>query len=186
MFRDQCFGRSNGSLRALSVTFIPTIPSASASDVRPDDLPLRISAALGTEYLSEMETRRGSVHGILYNSTSTAPRVLVTLPVSVRGRSLATHFILDTGAPRTYIAQSVLEAFGVPEVSLASEVVRINGVKASVSVSDISFDDGRGGTIEKPCHFVGLNVLGMDFLDRAGIELSINMKTNETIFTFPT
>ncbi|GAX78565.1 hypothetical protein CEUSTIGMA_g6005.t1 [Chlamydomonas eustigma] len=158
------------------------------SDVKPDDLPLRISEALETQYLSEMATRQGPVKGIIYNTKDTTLRVLVTLPVSMRGKSLATHFIFDTGAPRTYLALSVLEALGVPEVSLHSEVVRINGVKASVSVSDtskLSYDDGNGGTIQKPCHFVGLNILGMDFLDRAGIELTINMKTNATTFTFP-
>ncbi|GAX85490.1 hypothetical protein CEUSTIGMA_g12906.t1 [Chlamydomonas eustigma] len=131
------------------------------SDVKLDDLPLRISEALETQYLSKMATRQGPVKGIIYNTKDTTLRVLVTLPVSMRG---------------------------VPEVSLQSEVVRINGVKASVSVSDtskISYDDGNGGTIQKPCHFVGLNILGMDFLDRAGIELTINMKTNATTFTFP-
>lgn len=158
------------------------------SDVKPEDLPCGISHALGTPYLSEMATRQEPVKGIVYNTKDTTLRVLVTLPVSMRERSLATHFIFDTGAPRTYLAQSVLAALDVPEVSLHSEVVRINGVKALVSVSDtanVSYDDGRGGTIERPCHFVGLNVLGMDFLDRAGIELTINMNDNSAIFTFP-
>ena len=158
------------------------------NDVKPEDLPGRISQALQTQYLSKMPTKPGSVHGKVVNTKDATMRVLITLPVSIRTESVATHFIFDTGAPRTYLARSVLEALSVPEVSLPSEVVRINGVKALVEVSDsvtVSYDDGKGGTIVKPGHFVGLNILGMDFMDRAGIEMTLNMKTNSAVFTFP-
>jgi hypothetical protein len=158
------------------------------SDVKPEDLPGRISEALQTQYLSEMPTKSGSVHGKVVNTKDATLRVLITLPVSMRAKSLATHFIFDTGAPRTYLARSVLEALGVPELSLPSEVVRINGVKVLVEVSDsvtVSYDDGNGGTIRRPGHFVGLNILGMDFMDRAGIEMTLNMMTNSAVFTFP-
>ncbi len=153
------------------------------SDVKPEDLPGRISEALLTQYLSDMPTKSGSVHGKVVNTKGTTLRVLITLPVSMRAKSVATHFIFDTGAPRTYLARSVLEALGVPEVSLPSEVVRINGVKALVEVSDsvtLSYD---GKNV--PGHFVGLNILGMDFMDRAGIDMALNMKTNSAVFTFP-
>lgn len=155
------------------------------SDIKPEDLPGRISEALETQYLSEMPIQSGSVHGKVVNTRDTTLRVLITLPVSMRSKSVATHFIFDTNAPRTYLARSVLEALGVPELSLPSEVVRINGVKALVAVSDsttVSYDDG---TIQNPCRFVGLNILGMDFMDRAGIEMTLNMKTNSAVFTFP-
>ena len=158
------------------------------SDIKPYDLPLNISVALGIPYLSELATRQSPVQGVIYNTNVTTLRVLVTLPVSMRGKSVAAHFIFDSCVPRTYLAMTVLQALGVPELSLHSEVVTINGVKILVSVWDsakISHDDGHGGAIEKPCHFVGLNVLGMDFLNRAGIELTINMQNNSAAFTFP-
>lgn len=82
------------------------------------------------------------------------------IQLTARGTSVNVHFILDTGAPTTYIALSVLEAWGVPELSLPSEVVRINGVKATVRVSDTATVTIDG--VKKPCHFVGLNILGMD------------------------
>eukprot|EP00798_Chlamydomonas_sp_ICE-L_P000231 gene231-3997_t len=158
------------------------------SDVKPEDLPFKISKALGKDYLSEMATRSGSVHGIVCNTKEDKLRVLVSLPVCMRGKSVATHFIFDTGAPKTYLALSVLQALGVPEVSLPNEVVKVNGVKALVTVSDsakVCYTNGNGDTIELPCHFVGLNILGMDFLDRAGIDLRINMKDNTATFIFP-
>eukprot|EP00955_Chlamydomonas_euryale_P050392 354546-Chlamydomonas_euryale.AAC.2 len=153
------------------------------SDVQPEDLPGRLSSILGTQYLSPVQdtTHQSSVRGAIINTKNTTLRILVTLPVSIRGKSVATHFIFDTGAPRTYLARSVLEALGVPEVSLPSEVVRINGVKTLVSVSDsvqVEYTDEQKGTIVQPCHFVGLNVLGMDFVDRAEIDLNISMKTS--------
>lgn len=157
------------------------------SDVQPEDLPGRISQALGTQYLEEMEVMPNPVRGIVFNTRAHHLRVLLTLPVSARGKNVAAHFIFDTGAPQTYVALSVLEALGLPEISLHSEVVKINGVKASLAVSDtatVAYDVG-GRMVEKPCHFVGLNILGMDFLDRAGIKLEIDMGTNAVLLSSP-
>lgn len=150
------------------------------SDVKPADLPERISQALRIPYLANMEPRPSPVPGIVFNTRDDKLRVLVTLPVSARGRSVATHFICDTGAPRTYIAQSVLDALELPEVSLHSEVVKLNGVKARLAVSDIAKVAYTVGdrTVEEPCHFVGLNILGMDFLDRADVKLEIDMQSD--------
>jgi len=155
------------------------------SDIKPEDLPGHISATLGTPYLAEMEIQPNPIRGSVMSTKANKLRVLVTLPVSARGRSVATHFILDTGASHSYVALSVLTALGVPEVSLAREVVRVNGVKASLTVSDtakVPYNNGDHA-MEQPCHFVGLNILGMDFLDRAGIKLEIDMQTNCVIFS---
>ena len=37
----------------------------------------------------------------------------------------------------------------------------------------------------RPCHFAGLNILGMDFLDRAGIMLEMDMQTNVVSLSSP-
>ncbi|KAL3159618.1 hypothetical protein ABBQ38_010028 [Trebouxia sp. C0009 RCD-2024] len=155
------------------------------SDVKPEDLPGRISQALGVQYLAEMQSRPTPVSGIVFNTKNSTLRVLVTLPVSVRGRSVAVHFIFDTTAPCTYIALSVLQALNLPEVSLYSEVVRINGVKSVLSVSDTTkatYGEGHN-KVEVPCHFVGLNILGMDFLDRAGIKLEMDLANNAVVLS---
>ncbi len=155
------------------------------SDVKPEDLPGRISQALGVQYLADMQSRPTPVNGIVFNTKNSTLRVLVTLPVSARGRSVAVHFIFDTGAPCTYIALSVLEALNLPEVSLCSEVVNINGVKSVLSVSDTTKATYREGDnkMEVPRHFVGLNILGMDFLDRAGIKLEMDLATNAVVLS---
>lgn len=134
-------------------------------DLKPEDLPGMISEVMQTPYLSQtIPIKPSPVHGILLNL-----RILITLPVSIRDKSVATHFIFDTCAPRTYLARSVLEALDDDMHTLSTEVVRINGTKTLVEISDFG-------------HFAGLNILGMDFMDRAGIVMTLNMKTNTAIF----
>lgn len=74
------------------------------SDVKPEDLPECISGALGIPYLAHKEVEPDPVEGIVYTTQGNTLRVLVTLPLSSRGRSVATHFIFDTGAPCTFVA----------------------------------------------------------------------------------
>jgi hypothetical protein len=158
------------------------------SDVLPANLPNRISEALRIPYLAEMEVKPGPVDGIVFKTRGDRLRVLVSLPVSRRaGRSVATNFILDSGAPITYVASSVLDALGLTESCLARELLRINGIKAYTSVSDTTTVPMEvDGKIEKkPCHFVGLNILGIDYLDRAEIKLEIDMKNEIVIFDSP-
>jgi hypothetical protein len=40
-------------------------------------------------------------------------------------------------------------------------------------------------TEEKPCHFVGLNLLGMDYLYHADMKLEIDMENEMVIFDSP-
>lgn len=68
-----------------------------------------------------------------------------------------------------------------------SEVVKVNGVKSFLKVSDTAkvSVDINGRTEEKPCHFVGLNILGMDYLDRADVKLEIDLKDNSITISSP-
>lgn len=129
--------------------------------------------------------RPNPVNGVVFKTRINTLGVLVTLPVSARGRSVAAHFIIDTGAPCTYISLSVLRALNLPEVSLCSEVVKVNGVKSALSVSDTTKATHHEGDkkMEVPCHFVGLNILGVDFLDRAGIKLEMDLATNDVVLS---
>ena len=123
------------------------------SDVSPEDLKGRISEELNVQYLSPMECVPSPVAGIVSITRANKLRVLVTLPVSARDRSVATHFILATGVPRSYIAQAVIDALGVPEAALAGEVIKINGVKANVCLSDSSTAAFAEGDDPWPQHF---------------------------------
>jgi hypothetical protein len=109
------------------------------------------------------------IQGKIVNTYDGILKILVTLPVSIRDNCVETHFIVDTGSFRTYITRSVLNALDVPELRLSTEVVKIkiNGVETLVELSDI-----------------GLNIVGMDFMDRVGIEMSLNMKNNTVTFNF--
>lgn len=140
------------------------------SDVKPEDIPDRISQALRVQYLAERESRPTPVNGIVFKTRNS------TLRVSARGRRVAVHFIFHTGAPCTYVALSVLEALNLPKDFWCSEVVNINGVKSVLSVSETIKATYRAGEdkMEVPCHFVGPNILGIDFLNRAGINLEMN------------
>ena len=76
------------------------------SDVKPEDLPGRISQALGVQYLADMPSQSTPVNGIGFNTRNSTLRVLVTLPVSARGQSVAVHFIL-TRAHHAHILPSL-------------------------------------------------------------------------------
>ena len=155
------------------------------SDLKPDDLPGIVSRTLGVQYLSPSTTEAvwpivGRVYGI-------NRRVLFTLPVSLRGgaKCVNTHFIFDTGAPATYLASSTIAALGLEEWQLGSAAVCINGCQTSaVLVSDtirVSPPDGsRSG-----CHFSGLNLMGMDFIERVGATLSVDMVSKEACISKP-
>jgi hypothetical protein len=148
------------------------------SDIKPEDLPASVSSALGTPYLEPTSPVTWPLSGTIYGKNR---RILFSIPVTARGKSVRVHFIFDTGAPRTYIALTVLEALGVPEVSLSNEVLRINGVKADVSISDttkVQMQTAEGDHVEVPCHFKGLNLMGMDFLDRMEGVLTVDMAIN--------
>jgi hypothetical protein len=148
------------------------------TDIVPTDLPGVISQVLGVPYLSPSPAESTwPVHGRVYGIKR---RVLFSLPVSVRGgKCVNAHFIFDTGAPATYLAASTVAALGLEEWQLGCAVVCINGQRTSaVLVSDsirVSLPDGSLTL----CHFHGLNLMGMDYIERAGATLSVDMATKE-------
>ena len=153
------------------------------SDLKPDDLPGIVSRTLGVPYLSASTTDAvwpivGRVYGI-------KRRVLFTLPVSLQGggKCVNTHFIFDTGAPATYLASSTIAALGLEEWQLGSAAICINGCQtSSVLVSDTIRVSHPGGSLTD-CHFSGLNLMGMDFIERAGATLSVDMVSKEASIT---
>ena len=134
------------------------------TDVTPKSLPKEISDDMGVQNLSPTDKSMhwpiiGKVWGI-------RRRIMFTLPVTIRGKSILAHFLFDTGGPATFIARDTLNAFGMQEHLLGSENVRINGVV----VPGILLSDSQDS------HFKGINLLGMDYLFRVNAMLSIDMK----------
>jgi len=76
------------------------------------------------------------------------------------------------------LCRSALDALGVPEVALGAEVIKINGIKTYITCSDsvqVPCQLSDGSTIYQSGHFVGLNVLGMDFLAKGDLKLTVDM-----------
>jgi hypothetical protein len=146
------------------------------SDVKPEDLHGKISEFLKVSYLSDSnDIEKWPLYGKVINTHAHASpklRVFFSMPVATHGGKVVNvHFIFDTGAPRTYISKSVLDALAVSEGSIGGEIFKFNGVKWS----DIKISDSQ--TVkEELCHFAGLNILGMDMMDRMNAKLVIDMK----------
>jgi hypothetical protein len=144
------------------------------TDIKPEDLPGKLSSALGKNYLSS--ATGDSTWPIIGKIWGPNHRLLVTLPVSLGAIYINVHFIFDTGAPTTYIAKSVLNALFIEEWELFEKPVKVNGVRVQLTVSDTT-KFYQGGDQFKDCHFKGLNVLGMDYVDRVNALLEVNFST---------
>lgn len=73
-------------------------------------------------------------------------------------------FVVNTGAPRTYLSAQAMEAVGMTDVVPAEFLVGINGV-----VFDVA-------PVPPQSHFLGVNVLGMDFVSSNELILVPDMK----------
>ena len=144
------------------------------TDIQPEDLPGKLSLALGIDYLSPATGDSSwPVIGKLWGPNR---RLLVTLPVSLGAISINVHFIFDTGAPTTYIAESVLHGLSIEEWELFEKPVKVNGVRIQLTVSDTAkFHQGDNRFVD--CHFKGLNVLGMEYVDRVNALLKVDFST---------
>ena len=145
------------------------------TDIHPEDLPGKLSLALGVDYLSPAAVHSSwPVAGKVWGPNR---RLLVTLPVSLGATSINVHFIFDTGAPTSYIAASVLHALSIDEWELFEKPVRVNGIRVQLTVSDTA-KFHQGGDRFVDCHFKGLNVLGMDYVDdRVNALLRVDFST---------
>jgi hypothetical protein len=132
------------------------------SDIKPDDLPTIISKAMGVDNLSLCSNIQWPLEGKIWGRNK---RVLFTLPVFGRKKCIYVHFIFDTGSAWTYVALATIEALGIPEISLNSEIVKINGIKLDLSVSD-----------SMECAFQGLNLLGMDYMVRIDAKIALDFE----------
>lgn len=148
------------------VDFFPPSAYDVLIEIKPEDLKMIISDIMGVAYLSPAGDPSWPLNGKIFGVRK---RVLFTMPVAIgtATKGVNVHFIFDTGAPATYIAKSVLDALGVEEWQLGYMPVSINDICLNVNVSDSQPD---------PCHFKGINLLGMDFLWKCDATLQMRMK----------
>lgn len=152
--------------------WIPSEQDILTLDINQYTLPREISQALDIPYLSSnSSTQIWPINGKIYGINK---RILFSIPVTGRNKTVNAHFVFDTGAPLTFIAPSVFDALGIPDVSVYSEVIQINGIKYSnFYISYIREDNNQDQK-----RIEGTNILGMDFLTSISAKLTMNFLTN--------
>ena len=124
---------------------------------------VRVAEELGTVYLSESskaEPTKGLVVGV-------KKRIVVVRNITIKRKTLSVAFVLDTGAPVSWIRHETLRAFGVdPELAAANYVRGTFGGTLSL---DLYLLDPTG--IHKE-----LNILGMDYMLETNARLQFDMR----------
>lgn len=144
------------------------------TDITPKTLFEDVSLTMGTPYLASTHlTSQWPLQGKIYGSRM---RVMFTVPVHTtepKSPRIMVHFLFDTGAPATLIAKDTLDALNLAEHNLGTVNVRINGVIVrNLLVSD-----------SQPCHFKGVNILGMDYLYHVHGRLEVDLKEQTVSLT---
>jgi hypothetical protein len=142
-----------------------TYPHDPITDITANDLRTQVSETLGIQYLSPTDPMYKSIAGKIFHTGGSVLRCIVTLPVTAGGKSVATHFIFDTGSPYTFVSIEVVQALGIPEEKWGCEPVHINGRRCILSISGTTPTNGVG------------NILGMDFIHHADAIVLVDMNT---------
>lgn len=149
---------ASGLLVDAAPNFIP--PSqydVLVTDICEEDLK-SVCIELGQEYLSIRENKAElPLSGLFYGSNH---RMFVCLPVEKRNIKLNVPFLIDTGAPYTYVTRDVFEKLGYVEKCPSSATMHVNDTAMNVNRS--------------VGHFENVNLLGQDFFLYAKLTLSVN------------
>lgn len=128
------------------------------TDIKASDLSV-IGSELGVRRLASVPADGTfPVSGIIYG-----PNHRVFVPLTVRyahGSAVNVLFLLDTGAPSSFLRMDTLTALGFVDFIPSTANVFVQGVKVSVGVS-------HG-------HFHNVDLLGQDFLFRVGAKLTVD------------
>lgn len=120
-----------------------------AQDISPDDFHKSCIPGLYEPVVS-LKTF-GKCHRLYHR------RIITSLPCTYAKKTLLVPFLVDTGAPRTYLHSIALDKFNIDRTTLEHKV-HVN--ETPLTVLENTCSDGR--------HVLShLNVLGMDFLDEA-------------------
>lgn len=96
-------------------------------------------------------------------------RQLLNMVVTRNTKRVFVSFVLDSGAPSTYLAPAACQALGLTDEVPFSFTVNVHGVSLAARATPTS---------KKHCHFVGVNVLGMDFVWLTGATVLPDIANN--------
>lgn len=139
------------------------------TDIKSETLHTKISESCKLHYLAITNTTySNAVVGILYGD---GYRFIIPLAVSFEKSADArtVYFIVDTGAPGTYLSEETLKAFNRESTSDSFHVY-IHGAKHKVSLSTNHYSD--------------VNILGTDFMSIRGIALVIGWQERKFTMQF--
>ena len=149
----------------------PKSSSLMLSDVTEEVLTADVACVLDVTHLApaSADDVAWPVRALLYGVFS---RAVVSLVVSAAARapgkaarSVNVIFLVDTGSPYTFIPQSTFAALGYNDSPPRAASLCVHGVNLTVQPSH--------------SHFKGVNVLGTDFLVRAGCSLMLDFAAAE-------
>jgi hypothetical protein len=133
------------------------------------------SIGRGNEYLCEAKSfpLEWPATGVVYGYNK---RLMFSLPCRRRGpdpnnKVLNIFFLVDTGSPMSYLCLEAMKALiGDPTRSVPAQLF----VAVQNESFCMPFYMSPLGTKEVPGHFHDANVLGMDFLQRAGLCMTVH------------
>lgn len=96
-------------------------------------------------------------------------RQILNMVVTRNNKRVFVSFVLNSGAPSTYLAPAACHALGLTDVVPFSFTVNVHGVSLAAKMTP---------TNKKHCHFVGVNVLGMDFVCLTGATVLPDITNN--------
>ena len=124
-------------------------------DIHEKDIVEIISPLFNMKNLQESTyTEFGKIKGFVWGPCC---RQVAPIAVGYKGRNKDTIFIIDSCSPQTYLANSVLMAFGVQPVRREKIPMIIHGKELMVDLSHSNFAD--------------VSILGTDFLMQRGVLL---------------
>jgi hypothetical protein len=146
------------------------------SDVTHELLAADIAPALGVAHLAPVcADVTWPVRACLFGAFSRVmASVVVTAPprtLEAAARSVNVVFVVDTGSPYTFLAQSTLQALGYGDTPPRHVPLCVHGVGMTVQASHSRFADA--------------NVLGTDFLVRARCMLTLDFSGCEGLLDVP-
>ena len=106
------------------------------------------------------------IKGIVWGPLS---RQVAPMVLEYKGEKKDTVFIVDTGSPQTYLAQSSFNAFGLDLITRGKRFMKIHGKELLVDQSH--------------SHFADVNVLGTDFFTGREVVLVVDYRQGKYSFT---
>jgi hypothetical protein len=132
------------------------------------DIPLKdvygdIAKQLNIKHLSECEKELDNVNGIVFGVYN---RLFGVMTIKMRGKAKNAIFLVDTGAPRTYISDDLLQSYKM-SITDETELLLIELNKRQIMVGMSPFRSNHRD----------LNILGTDYLRLYRAQLYANFET---------